>query len=180
MEELESRMKKTFEVTRSDISTVRTGRANPDMLARVQVDYYGSMVPLNQVSSVSVPEPMCLMLNVFDKSAVPSVEKAIMISDLGLNPCTDGNIVRLRLPELTEERRKSLVKIVRDRIEDGKIAIRNIRRDFMDMAKKQEKDKEISEDECKQNSESIQKKTDSFVSQLDSLLKEKELEIMKI
>ena len=178
--EIELEMTKVIERLMGTLSGYRTGRANPELLVKIMVDYYGSKVPLQQVASISVPEPMVLMINVFDQNAIKDVESAIMSSDLSLTPQTDGNIIRLRLPDLTEERRKELVKLVRKSCEDSRVVIRNVRRDFLDKLKGQEKNKEISEDELKSGSDEIQKVTDSFVSQVDEILKEKDSEIMHI
>lgn len=177
---IQSRMQKTLDNTKSSLTSIRTGRANPDLLSKVQVDYYGSHVPLQQVASISVPEPMMLQLNVFDKSAIQNVERAIMTSDLNLTPQTEGNVIRIRLPELTEQRRHDLVKVVKKHGEEGKVAIRNIRRDELDYLKEQEKEKEISEDEYKRESDVIQKVTDKYINQIDELIKHKEEEILKV
>ncbi len=178
--EIEEKMQKTIEATRRHMATIRTGRANPDLLSRIHVDYYGSEVPLQQVASISVPEAMTLVLNVFDKGAVKAIEKAIQTSDLHLTPMTEGNLIRLRLPELTEDRRKDLVKLVKKHIEDSKVAVRNIRRDAVEDAKHQEKDKQLSTDESKHLQQDIQKLTDQYIEKLDHLAKEKEAEILKI
>jgi ribosome recycling factor len=180
MQEIEERMKKTIESTRSHLGTIRTGRANPNLLSRIQVDYYGTMVPLQQVANISVPENMILMLNIFDKGAVQNVERAIQMSDLGINPMTEGSTIRLRLPDLTEERRTELVKIVKKQTEDGKIAIRNIRRDDLDNWKAKEKNKEISEDDYKKRQHDVQNITDKYISVLDTMAKEKDTEIMTV
>ncbi|NQY74132.1 MAG: ribosome recycling factor [Candidatus Margulisbacteria bacterium] len=173
-------MKKTLENVHSNFQTIRTGRANPDLLSRIQVSCYGSMVPLQQVASVSVPEPMMFVLNVFDPQAVREVEKAIMNSDLGLNPQTEGAIIRLRLPDLTEERRKELVKLVGKFSEEGKISLRNIRRDILENLKTQEKNKDISEDDLTREQQSVQKLIDEFTAQIDKNTQEKEAEILQI
>lgn len=178
--DLKDKMDKTIERMKSQFSTYRTGRANPDVLAKVQVEYYGSMVNIKQVASVSVPEPMTLQLTLFDKSVIKAVEKAIQASDLGLNPMVDGTIIRLRFPELTEERRKELVKMVKKQAEESKVALRNIRRDTVDALKTQEKNKEINEDESKRLQEEIQKQTDHFIHLIDQLTLEKEKDIMRI
>ena len=177
---IEDRMKKTLENVHSNFQTIRTGRANPDLLSRIQVSCYGSMVPLQQVASVSVPEPMMFVLNVFDPQAVREVEKAIMNSDLGLNPQTEGAIIRLRLPDLTEERRKELVKLVGKFSEEGKISLRNIRRDILENLKTQEKNKDISEDDLTREQQSVQKLIDEFTAQIDKNTQEKEAEILQI
>jgi ribosome recycling factor len=178
--ELESRMEKTVSNTRSQLSSIRTGRANPDLLSKILVDYYGSKVPINQVGTISVPESRQLLINVFDAGAVQHVERAISSSDLGLNPQTEGSVIRLNLPELTEERRKDLAKVVRKEAEEGKVALRNIRREFIDKVKAQEKDKEISEDDSKKLNEEIQKVTDKFTLVIDELTKEKEADLLSV
>jgi len=178
--DLEARMEKTVANTRSQLASIRTGRANPDLLSKILVDYYGSKVPINQVGTISVPESMQLLINVFDAGAVQHVERAIATSDLGLNPQTEGNLIRLNLPELTEERRKDLAKVVRKEAEEGKVALRNIRREFIDKVKAQEKDKEISEDDSKKFNDDIQKVTDKFTSVIDELTKEKEADLLSV
>jgi ribosome recycling factor len=180
MSSLSERMGKTIESTKKHFATIRTGRANPDILSFVQVEYYGTKVPLQQLASISVPENTMLVLNVFDKSAVKDIERAIMVSDLNLNPQTDGSIIRLRFPELTEERRKEFVKLVKKQAEEGKVAIRNIRRDEIEELKKMEKNKEISEDDLKSEQEEVQKQTDKYSKRIDEIANEKEEEILKI
>ena len=178
--ELNDKMEKTIERMKSQFSTYRTGRANADVLAKVTVEYYGSMVPLKQVASISVPEPMTLQLTLFDKSVIKSVEKAIQASDLGLNPMVDGTIIRLRFPELTEQRRKDLVKMVKKQAEESKIAVRNIRRDAVEGLKAKEKNKDINEDESKKIQEDIQKQTDHYIHVIDLMTADKEKDIMRI
>jgi ribosome recycling factor len=177
MSDVKSKMQKSIDTLKEHFATVRTGRANPDILSKIQVDYYGSMVPIKQVASISVPEPMTLMLTLFDKGSVKAVEKAIMTSDLGLNPAVDGTIIRLRFPDLTEDRRKELAKLVKKMAEDSKIALRNIRRDAIDQLKA---DKAIPEDQLKKQQDDIQKDTDHFTKLADQLAADKEAEIMKI
>jgi ribosome recycling factor len=177
MLELEEKMKKTIEVTKNRLATIRTGRANPELLTRIQVEYYGALVPINQVANVSVSEKSTLLINVFDKGAVQNVEKAIMKSDLGLNPQTDGSIIRLKLPDLTEERRKGLVKIVKQQAEEGKVSLRNIRREYLDGLKKEEGQ---SEDHIKANQEKAQKIIDNYTNIVDEIANEKEVEIMQV
>lgn len=180
MSELTSRMEKSVESVKTTLAGFRTGRASPDLLNRIMVNYYGSPVPLKQVAAVSVPESRTLMINVFDKGAVKDVERAIMTSDLGMQPNTDGAIIRLRIPELTEDRRKDLVKQVKKAVEDAKVAIRNIRRDFVDAIKAQEKNKELTEDDSKKQQDEAQRTTDQFIGLLDTIAKDKEAEIMKV
>jgi ribosome recycling factor len=180
MSDLKPRMEKSVESLKSQLASFRTGRASPDLLARLMVNCYGSPVPLKQVAAVSVPESRTLMLNIFDKGTVKDVERAIMTSDLGLQPQTDGTVIRLRLPELTEDRRKDLVKQVKKAVEESKIAVRNIRRDYLDEVKAQEKSKGITEDESKKRQDDAQKITDQYIGILDTLAKEKEAEVMKV
>lgn len=180
MSELTSRMEKSVESLKSMLQGFRTGRASPDLLNRIMVNYYGSPVPLKQVASITVPESRIIMLNVFDKGAVKDVERALMTSDLGMQPQTDGSVIRLRLPELTEERRKDLVKQVKKAVEESKVAVRNIRRDYVDAIKAQEKNKELSEDDSKKRQDEAQRTTDQFIGVLDTIAKDKEAEIMKV
>lgn len=180
VKDLQNKMEKALDHIKKELSTIRTGRANPDLLSKIQVEYYGSYVPLNQVASVTVPENMMLVLNVFDRSVVKAVEKAITSSDLNLNPLTEGSVIRLRLPELTEDRRKELVKVVRTRAEDGKIALRNLRRDFIEELKKQLKNKEITEDDHKRGQDEAQKLTEKYTHQIEASVAQKEAEIMKV
>lgn len=180
MNNLKDRMNKSIENFNHQLTGLRTGRANPEMLNSVQVEYYGSTVPVKQVASISVPEARILLLNVFDRGAVKDVEKAILASNLGLNPNTDGNLIRIQLPELTEERRKELVKHISKIAEEAKISIRNIRRDEIEAVKSDEKDSSITEDESKKLQQDIQKTTDEFISKVDSIFKEKEKELLTV
>ena len=176
----EEKMKKTISVLGSDLSTMKAGRANPTMLDRIQVDYYGSPCPLNQVANVSAPEPRILVITPWEKSLLKEIEKAILKSDLGINPSNDGSIIRLVIPELTEETRKNLVKNVKKAGEDAKVAIRSIRRDANDKIKALKKDGHISEDEVKKAEENVQKTTDAYVKEVDSMIQAKEKEVMSI
>ena len=180
IEEIESKMIKSIEILKKELSGLRTGRASVGLLEPVQIDAYGSKVPLSQVSNISVPEPRMLTVQVWDNSLVSAVENAIRTSNLGLNPMTEGNLIRLPIPDLTEERRKEIVKVASKYCEDSKIAIRNIRRDSMDSVKSLEKNKEISKDELFQNSEEIQKTTDKIIDTIDSLFMEKEKDILQV
>lgn len=180
MSDLSQRMSKSVDALKSQLSSLRVGRAHPDMLNKVMVSYYGVPTPLKQVASVSVPEPRVLMLTVFDKGAIKDVEKAIATSDLGIPPTVDGTVIRLRLPELTEERRKELVKQMKKMIEEAKVAIRNQRRDLIEDLKAQEKDKSLSVDESKAKQDEAQRITDSFIAQIDQLAKDKESDIMTV
>ena len=174
------KMHKTVHVFQSDLRSIRAGRANPQLLERVMVDYYGSPTPLTQMGNVSAPEPRMLVVNVWDQSALPLVEKAIQKSDLGLNPANDGKVIRLVVPELTEERRKDLTKLVGKTLEEAKVAIRSIRRDAMDHVKKQEKASEITEDDLAVAEKKIQEATDEATKELDELAAAKDKEIMEV
>lgn len=176
----EEKMTKTVAVLKTDLSTMRAGRANPTMLDRIQVDYYGSLCPLNQVANVSAPEPRVLVISPWEKSLMREIEKAILTSDLGINPSNDGTVIRLVVPELTEETRKNLVKNIKKVGEDAKVALRSIRRDANDKAKALKKDGELTEDELKVSEEKIQKITDSFVKEIDTIITAKEKEVMSI
>ncbi len=180
MSELNEKMQKTVDSFKLHIATLRTNRANPDMLSGVVVEYYGSKVPLQQLASVSAPEATTLVLNVFDQGAIKSIEKAIQTSQLGLNPNTDGGMIRIRLPELTEERRKELVKVLHAYAEEGKVALRNVRRDAIDKIKVSEKAKELTEDESKKMQEEVQASTESFSKKIDELVLKKEKEILTV
>jgi len=174
------KMKKTIDDLQSKINGLRTTRANPDMLKNISVSYYNSNVPLNQLAAITVPESTQFMLNVFDQGAVQAIEKAILTSNLGLNPQTEGTTIRIILPELTQDRRNQLVKTLKQIGEDAKVSIRNIRRDFMDSIKNDEKNKEITEDDSKTLQDNVQKSTQSFSNQIDEMIKKKETELMTI
>lgn len=176
----EEKMQKTISVLKSDLSTMKAGRANPSMLDRVQVEYYGSLCPISQVANVSAPEPRVLMITPWEKTILGDIEKAILKSDLGLNPSNDGAVIRLIIPELTEETRKTLVKNVKKTGEEAKVAIRSIRRDANDKIKNLKKSDDISEDEVKRGEENVQKVTDSYVKEIDTIIAAKEKEIMSI
>lgn len=174
------RMEKSVEALKVQLSKVRTGRAHPSLLDGISVSYYGSDTPLRQVANVSIEDARTLAITVFDKSMAAAVEKAIMASDLGLNPMSAGTVIRVPLPALTEERRKSLVKLVRAEAENGRVAVRNIRRDANADLKALQKDKQISEDDERRATEEIQKVTDSFVKKIDEVLADKEKELMEV
>jgi ribosome recycling factor len=182
IEDTKKKMKQSIEALKKELATVRTGRANPSILDTVQVEYYGSNMPVNQLAGVSVPEPSCLLIQPFDKTSIKAIETAILKSDLGLNPANDGAVIRLPIPALTEERRKELSKVVSRMGEDIKMAIRNVRRDHNDSIKKMEKDKSsgLSEDAAKKALDQVQKLTDEFIKEVDSTIKHKETEIMKV
>jgi ribosome recycling factor len=178
VEDAEKRMKKSVESLDQSLRRVRTGRANPSLLDGIKVNYYGVETPLNQLANISVEEGRTLVVSPFDKSSVPDIEKAIMASDLGLNPSTAGTVIRLPLPPLTEDSRKDLVKVVRQEAEQARVAIRNIRRDANQDLKDLLKEKEISEDDERDGEERIQKVTDKTVNEVDQMLKEKEEDLM--
>ena len=179
-QDAKERMGKSVESLKLNLNKVRTGRAHPSLLDNVTVECYGMDTPLNQVGNVSVPDARTLAITVFDKGMIGAVEKAILKSDLGLNPASQGTLIRIPLPPLTEERRKDLVKVVKGEAENGKVAIRNIRRDANSDIKALNKEKEISDDEMHQAEDEIQKITDTFVKQVDAILAEKEAELMEI
>ena len=178
--EMKDRMSRAIEALVHEFATLRTGRASIGILDGVKVDYYGTLTPLNQLASLSVPEPQTILIQPWDMTQIQAIEKAIMASDLGLTPSNDGKVIRLNIPQLTEERRRELVKVARKYGEEAKVSIRNSRRDANDKAKALERDKEISQDELKKFSEEIQKITDEFVGKVDKLLAEKEEEIMEV
>lgn len=178
--ESEEKMGKTVSVYREDLQGIRAGRANPALLDKIAVDYYGQTTPLNQVASVSAPEPRLLVIQAWDSKLIPLIEKEIQKSDLGINPSNDGKLIRLQIPQLTEERRVDLTRLVRKNGENSKIAIRNIRRDAIDKIKKMEKSKEITEDEQKQAETEMQKITDKYINEIDEVTKNKEDELMEI
>ena len=176
----EEKMTKTLSKLQSDLATMKAGRATPSMLDRVQVEYYGSLCPLSQVANVSAPEPRVLMITPWEKTILKDIEKAILKSDLGLNPSNDGSVIRLIVPELTEETRKTLVKNVKKTGEDAKVAVRSIRRDANDKLKALKKESDISEDEIKKSEDLVQKTTDSYIKKIDEMIIAKEKEIMSI
>ena len=180
IDETKEKMTKTLSVLKAELAGLRAGRANAQVLDRIAVDYYGSMTPINQLGNISTPEPRMLIIALWDTKMIPAVEKAIQKSDLGINPANDGKIIRLVFPELTEERRKDLVKTVRKKGEESKVAIRNIRRDLNDQIKKQKKDSLITEDDQKMLEEKGQKLTDAFIKDIDASLAAKEKEILSV
>ena len=177
---LQQQMEKTIEALKHEFSTIRAGRANAQMLDKIRVDYYGTPTPINQVGSISVPEPRTLMINPWDKSAMKDIETAIRNSDLGLNPTNDGEVIRLNIPALTEERRIELTKQAKKASEEFKVRIRNERRDANDKLKKLEKEGEITEDDLKKAQDNVQKMTDKYTKEVDVLLEVKEKDIMAV
>ena len=180
MLEQEQRMDKSIESLKHEFASIRTGRASVALLDKIMVDYYGSPTPINQVANISVPEPRMILVAPWDKSMIGAIEKAILQSDLGLNPGNDGTAIRLTIPQLTEERRKEIVKIVHKKAEDAKVAVRNIRRDANDVLKKEEKAKTITEDDVKDGLDQIQKLTDKKIKQIDELKAVKEKDVLEV
>ncbi|MBR4015713.1 MAG: ribosome recycling factor [Anaerotignum sp.] len=176
----EEKMKKTIAALESDYGTIRAGRANPHVLDKIMVDYYGTPTPINQVGNITVPEARLIQIQPWDASMVKAIEKAINMSELGINPNNDGKVIRLVFPELTEERRVELTKDVKKKAETSKVAIRNIRRDAMDSFKKMEKQKEITEDELKDLEDDTQKLTDKFIAEIDKKCEEKCKDILAV
>lgn len=177
---LDERMDKAIGSVKSNFATIRAGRATPALLDRVQVEYYGSTMPINQLANVSTPEPRMLVITPWDKGSLAEIERAIVKSDLGMMPTNDGSVIRLTIPQLTEQRRQELVKQVKKLAEDGRIAVRNIRRDVNDDVKKLEKSGDISEDDSRRAQEKIQTVTDRFIGEIDKLLTAKEQEILEV
>jgi ribosome recycling factor len=180
LKEAEVKMKAAIDAMTHDFGTYRTGRASPAVLDRVTVEYYGNETPLNQVASISIPEPRQLLIQPWEKSMTPAIERAIMKSDLGINPVNDGTGIRLNFPQMTEDRRRDMVKQVHARTEQGRVNIRNVRREAIDGLKALEKKKEITEDEVKGNETKVQKLTDQYVARADELGKQKETELMTV
>lgn len=178
--DLEERMEKTLSVLEENLSEIRAGRANPAILNKVSVDYYGVPTPINQVAGISVPEARLIVIQPWDASILKEIEKAILASDIGLNPNNDGKVIRLSFPELTEERRKELVKDIKKIGEDSKVSIRSIRRDGMDEAKSMQKESLITEDDLKRAEEQIQKLTDKKIEEIENIISKKETEIMSV
>jgi ribosome recycling factor len=180
LKDADERMTKSVEAIRREFSTVRTGRASPHLLDRIQVDYYGAQTPLNQLAQISASEARLLTVTPYDKSSIKAIEKAILESDVGLTPGNDGNVIRLTLPELTEERRRDLVKVVRGIAEEGRISVRNVRREVMHDLKELKGEGEVGEDEERRAESELQKLTDSKIGEIDSFLSGKEEEILEV
>lgn len=176
----EGRMDKTIEALKHEFASIRTGRASTALLDKVMVDYYGTPSPINQVANVTAPEPRLILVKPWEKSMIGPIEKAVLQSDLGLNPSNDGETIRLAIPQLTEERRKELVKVVSKKAEEAKVAVRNIRRDANDALKKEDKAKTITEDDAKQGQEKIQKLTDKKIKAIDDLKDKKEKDVLEV
>ena len=180
LDQAKDRMEKAIGSFTRELASIRAGRANASLLDRLTVDYYGSPTPVNQIAGISVPEARLLVIQPYDKTILSDIEKAIMKSDIGITPSNDGSIIRLAIPALTEDRRKELVKLVKKEAEEAKVAVRNVRRDANDEAKKLEKDGEITEDGLHRSGEDVQKLTDSYIKKIDTIATEKENEIMEI
>jgi len=177
---IEEKMKKIADGLKQDLATIRTGRATPSLIEHIKVEYAGAHLPLNQIAGISVPDANLLVIQPWDKSSIRSIEKAIQTSDLGLNPMSDGQIIRINIPTLSEERRQELIKVVRKRIEERRVVIRNLRREAMDGLKEQEKNKDISQDEHKRALNQLQKITDSFIADVELAGQGKEAELMQV
>jgi len=177
---IEERMQKTVEGLKKELATIRTGRATPALIEHIKVAYAGVPTPLNQVAGISAPEARLLVIQPWDKGSIRSIEKAILTSDLGLNPVSDGNVIRINIPPLSEERRQELIKVVRRRIEDRRIAIRNLRREAIDELKELEKNKDMSQDEHKRTLNQLQKLTDSFIADTEQIGRDKEAELSQV
>lgn len=178
--EMETRMKKSLDLLRSEFSSVRTGKASPALVENIFVTYYGAPTRLRDMAGISTPDPKLILIQPWDPTAIPEIEKAIIQTQLGITPTTDGKVLRLPIPELSEERRVDLVKLIRKMAEEGRVALRNIRRDAIEHIRKLEKDKKITEDERYKNEKTIQDKTEDFIKQIDELIKHKEKEIMEV
>ncbi len=177
---IEERMHKTVEGLKQELATIRTGRATPTLIEHIKVEYASVLTPLNQVASISAPEARLLIIQPWDKGNIRNIEKAILTTDLGLNPVNDGNVIRINIPPLSEERRQELIKIVRRRVEERRIAIRNLRREAIDKQKELEKKKDISQDEYKRVLDRLQKLTDSFIANTEQVGQDKETELMQV
>lgn len=180
LEELGERMNKSIEALQDDLLSIRTGRASPALVERLHIEYYGTLTPLIQLASVAAPEPRLLVIRPYDPAALPDIERAILKSDLGLTPMNDGKLIRLNIPRLTEERRRELVKVVSRRVEEGRVAVRNLRRDALQDLKDFEKEKMIPEDDFFRGKDQIQELTDEFIKKIDEIGQRKEEELMEI
>ena len=180
LEELRERMQKSVEVLQDDLLSIRTGRASPALVDKLQVEYYGSLTPLNQLASVAAPEPRLLVIRPWDPASLADIERAILKSDLGLTPMNDGKLIRLNIPRLTEERRRELVKVVSRRVEEARVAVRNLRRDALQDLKEFEKEKMISEDDFYRGKDEVQELTDEIIKTIDEIGQRKEEEVMEI
>jgi ribosome recycling factor len=180
LKQAEEKMAKAIDVVREEFGGVRTGRASPALVQRLQVDYYGTQTPLQQLAGISVPDPRSLLISPYDRSAISAIEKAIMASDIGITPSNDGAAIRLNFPALTEERRKELIKVVRDRSEHGRVSIRNVRRHAKEEIERDQKSGDVSEDEMRRAEKELQKMTDRFIGEVDDMLQRKEAELLEV
>jgi len=180
LRETEERMRTSLEVLKRELATIRTGHATPALVEHLKAEYGGVPLPLNQIAGISAPAARLLVIQPWDRSSIPSIEKAILKSDLGLNPVSDGNVIRLNIPELTEERRQELTKMVKRRVEERKVVIRNLRREVMNELKQLEKSESVSQDEHKRALDQLQKLTDSFIADIDRIGQDKEAELMEV
>ena len=180
LQNIEEKMRASVRGLGTDLSTIRTGRATPALIEHIKVEYAGVPTPLNQVAGISVPDARLLVIQPWDKSSIRSIEKAILKSDLGLNPSSDGNVIRISIPQLSEERRRELIKVVRKRVEERKIVVRNLRHEVMNELKGLEKDREISQDEHKRALNQLQKLTDAFVTDIEQIGRDKEVELLEV
>jgi ribosome recycling factor len=179
-DDAERRMHKAVDALKQDIAAIRTGRASSALVERIQVDYYGTPTPINQVATISVPEPRLLVIQPWDRKMIADIEKAIQKSDLGINPSNDGQVIRLNIPPMSEERRRDMVKMLHKKLDEHKVAVRNVRRDVQDKLRDREKKKEVSEDELKRSSDRLQKLTDRYIEEMEKVGKTKELEILEV
>ncbi len=176
----ERRMQKAIDALKQDLTAIRTGRASASLVDRIQVEYYGTPTPVNQVASISVPDARQVVIQPWDRKMLPDIEKAIQKSDLGINPNNDGQVIRLNIPPMSEERRRDMAKVLHKKLDEHKVAVRNIRRDVQDKLRDREKKKEVSEDELKRSSDKLQKLTDRFIDEMDKVGKSKEQELMEV
>ena len=180
LQNIEQKMTVSIDILKRELASIRTGRAMPALVEHIKVEYGGVPLPLNQIATISAPEARLLIIQPWDRGSIPNIEKAILKSDVGLNPINDGSLIRLNIPPLTEERRQELVKLVSRRVEERRVAIRNLRREAMDELKRFEKNKDISQDECKRAQDQLQKLTDSFIAVGEQLGHDKEIELMEV
>ena len=180
LKDVDSRMQKTLHALGQELATIRTGRASPSLVEHIKADYHGVPTPLNQMASISIPEAKMIMIQPWDKTMIKNMEKAILKSDIGLNPTSDGNVIRIIIPSITEERRRELIKVVHKRLEDSRIALRNVRRDGLEDLRKALKDKEVSQDDFNRASDKLQILIDSYIEKVDKTGKTKEAEILEV
>lgn len=180
IKQADGKMRKAVEVTREELAALRTGRASPKIVERIEIDYYGTKTPLNQLAGISVPEARLIVISPYDRNSMSAIEKAILISDIGITPSNDGTVIRLAVPALTEERRKELIKVAKERAEEGKVAIRNVRRHSKDEMERLKKQGEVSEDDLHRVERELQDLTDKFVTEVDELVAHKEEELLEV